>query len=218
MQNFNLPDPFYMMVILALLSLAPFFAVMVTSFVKITVVLNIVKNSLGLQQIPQAMVVNGLAVILTLYIMYPVGIEMYETAKKVDLSNKDLSSLEEALAESRGPLKAFLNKHASVAEKRFFYKTTQILWPKKRVHDLQPDDLVVLIPAFSISELTIAFQIGFLLYLPFVAIDLIVSNILMAMGMMMLSPTTISLPFKLLLFVLLDGWSRIIHGIVITYK
>ncbi|MBF0318685.1 MAG: type III secretion system export apparatus subunit SctR [Nitrospirae bacterium] len=218
MDTYKLPDPFYLMVVLTLLSLAPFFAVMITSFIKITVVLSIVKNSLGLQQVPQTMVVNGLAVILTFYIMYPVADDMYEKARKVDTSDKSLATIERVFVECRGPLRDFLYKHAHTAEKHFFYKTTQLLWPKHKADQLKPDDLVVLIPAFSISELTEAFQIGFLLYLPFIAIDLIVSNILMAMGMMMLSPTTISLPFKLLLFVFLDGWSRIIHGLVMTYK
>jgi type III secretion protein R len=115
------------------------------------------------------------------------------------------------------PFRGFLMKHSGKKERVFFVQAAQKLWPPERAADLQEDDLLVLVPAFTVGELTSAFQIGFLLYLPFVAIDLIISNILLAMGMMMVSPTTISLPFKLLLFVLVDGWGRLIHGLVLTY-
>ena len=100
----------------------------------------------------------------------------------------------------------------------FFLNSTQRLWPEEARRDVSSDDLLILVPAFTVSELTKAFEIGFLLYLPFIAIDLIVSNILLAMGMMMVSPLTISLPFKLFLFVVVDGWTRLIHGLVLSYE
>ena len=126
--------------------------------------------------------------------------------------------MQAAALAAKEPLKKFLLKHSQERERIFFVKMAKALWPEEQWRDLKDDDMMVLVPAYSVSELTTAFQIGFLLYLPFVAIDLVVSNILLAMGMMMVSPMTISLPFKLLLFVLVDGWARLIHGLVLTYK
>jgi type III secretion protein R len=213
----NLPDPFYIIIVLSMLALAPFMAVMVTSFIKIVVVLSLVRNALGIQQIPPNMVINGLAIILTLYIMAPVGQDVFDILQKRDLSTKDFQGMRQAADLAKDPLKNFLMKHSDKRERLFFIKTAKTIWPEKKARQIKDDDMIVLIPSFTVSELTMAFQIGFLLYLPFVAIDLIVSNILLAMGMMMVSPMTISLPFKLLLFVLLDGWARLIHGLVLTY-
>ena len=121
------------------------------------------------------------------------------------------------LSKAQEPILGFLQRHTNEREKRFFLDTTRKLWSKEAAATVDKDSFLILVPAFTVTELTSAFQIGFLLYLPFIAIDLIVSNILLAMGMMMVSPMTISLPFKLLLFVLVDGWTRLIHGIVLTY-
>jgi type III secretion protein R len=163
------------------------------------------------------MVINGLAIILTLFIMAPVGQDVFVLLKGRDLAKKDFQTMTQAADEAKAPLKEFLMKHSQRRERQFFMRTAKAIWPEGKAEDLKADDMIVLIPAFTVSELTTAFQIGFLLYLPFVAIDLIVSNIWLAMGMMMVSPMTISLPFKLLLFVLLDGWARLIHGLVLTY-
>ena len=116
------------------------------------------------------------------------------------------------------PLQNFLTRHSSKTERDFFVKTTKKIWPEKYSQDVEESNLLVLIPAFMVSELTIAFQVGFLIYLPFIIIDLIVSNILLSLGMIMVSPIIISLPFKLLLFVLVDGWSRLIHGLLLSYS
>jgi len=213
----SIPDPILLIVMLISLALAPFVAMMVTSFVKIVVVLSLLRNALGIQQIPPNMVINGLALILTIYIMTPIA---QETVEIMQASNPDFSnvrSLVDAADVGKEPLRQFLLKHTSDRERLFFYRSAQELWPAERAAELQDDDLMVLVPAFTVSELTSAFQIGFLIYLPFIAIDIIVSNILLAMGMMMVSPMTISLPFKLLLFVLIDGWTRLIHGLVLTY-
>lgn len=213
----QLPDPFLIIIGLVMLGLAPFVAIMVTSFIKLVVVLSLVRNALGIQQIPPNMVINGLAIILSLYVMYPVGLEMVDVLQEADLSQRDIPSLTKTADRVKEPLRAFLLKYAHHRERMFFLKSARSLWPAERAEALKEDDLLVLIPAFTVSELTAAFQIGFMLYLPFVVIDLVVSNILLAMGMMMVSPMTISLPFKLLLFVLLDGWARLIHGLVLTY-
>ncbi|MBB1473355.1 EscR/YscR/HrcR family type III secretion system export apparatus protein [Luteimonas sp. MC1782] len=115
------------------------------------------------------------------------------------------------------PLRGFLINHSNDAERAFFLRSAQRLMPAERRDELDVDDFIVVVPAFTVSELAAAFQIGFLIFLPFLVIDLVVANILLALGMMMLSPTTISLPFKLLLFVLIDGWAKLVHGLVLTY-
>ncbi len=215
----TLTSPFYLMVPLALMALIPFMAVMGSSFLKLVVVFSILRNATGLQQIPPNIAINALAIILTLYIMAPIGYETYELIEREELSFQmdEDSSWIESLELAAQPYKQFIKKNTNRQQTDFFLKSTRMLWPDKYRTELSDTDFVILLPAFCISELTKAFQIGFLLYLPFIIIDLIVSNILLAMGMMMVSPMTISLPFKLLLFVLLDGWTRLIHGLVMSY-
>lgn len=214
----NLPDPITLIVLLGALSLLPFLVVMGTSFVKLVIVFSLVRNALGVQQIPPNMALHGLALILTLYIMAPVGLQSYENinSQRIDWQNR--ASLEQAFFRGLGPYREFLRKHSELAEINFFKKTASELWAEKYHTEISDNHMLILIPAFIVGELTIAFEIGFLLYLPFIVIDLIVSNILLAMGMMMLSPMTISLPFKLLLFVFLDGWTRLVHGLVLSYS
>jgi type III secretion protein R len=192
-----------------LLALAPFVAVMVTSFTKIVVTLSLLRNALGLQQVPPNIVLNGLALILTLYVMYPVGQQMAaanQGVKPVAAVSSDTQALFTYADKAKEPLREFLIKHS----------TPRINGPEK-ARALTQRDFIVVVPAFTVSELAAAFQIGFLIFLPFLIIDLVVSNILLAMGMMMLSPTTVSLPFKLLLFVLIDGWVKLSHGLVLSY-
>jgi len=215
--NFNLPDPLTLIVLTAVLSLAPFFAVMMTSYVKLVVVLSLVRNALGIQQIPPNMVINGLAIILSVFIMAPVATMTFDRLAREDLTKLNPAAIQRVLLATKEPILGFLTKHTNDREKRFFLDATHKLWTKEAAAAVDQDSFLILVPAFTVTELTSAFQIGFLLYLPFIAIDLIVSNILLAMGMMMVSPMTISLPFKLLLFVLIDGWTRLIHGIVLTY-
>ena len=217
----NFTSPFYLMIPLALMALIPFAAVMGTSFLKLVVVFSILRNATGLQQIPPNIAMNALAIILTLYIMAPVGYEAYEIIQKENIQfnikeDEELNWIDD-LKLVIEPYKQFIKKNTNEMERNFFLKSARLLWPKKYQTELSGDELIVLLPSFCISELTKAFQIGFLLYLPFIIIDLIVSNILLAMGMMMVSPMTISLPFKLLLFVLLDGWTRLVHGLVLSY-
>lgn len=215
--DFGISTPFYLILPLALLSLVPFVAILGTSFLKLVVVFGILRNATGLQQIPPNMALNALAIILTVYIMAPVGIEAFNAVKDQEISLKD-NSWREAYERGVVPYRKFLMNATTERERRFFKKTASALWPAEYKKELTQDSLLILVPAFAISQLTTAFQVGFLLYLPFIIIDLIVSNILLAMGMMMVSPMTISLPFKLLLFVLLDGWSRLIHGLVLSYQ
>ncbi len=213
----TLPDPVYMIGVLVFLGLAPFLAIMVTSYVKIVIVLSLIRNALGIQQIPPNMVINGIAIILTIYIMSPVTQATYDILRQQEIDTKDIASMEAAANQAKEPLKAFLLEHTSKRERAFFFHSAKELWPEEKHANLQDDDFMVLAPAFTVTELTAAFQIGFLIYLPFIAIDIIVSNILLSLGMMMVSPMTISLPFKLLLFVSVDGWTRLIHSLILTY-
>ncbi|MCG8648357.1 MAG: type III secretion system export apparatus subunit SctR, partial [Pirellulales bacterium] len=181
----NFTDPVYMVAILVFLGLAPFLAIMVTSYVKIVVVLSLVRNALGIQQIPPNMVINGLAIILSIYIMNPTIQSTYEIFKTQEIDGKSIESIEASLAEAKVPIREFLLKHTGDRERAFFFDSAKAMWPEEQHRNLKDDDLMVLVPAFTVTELTEAFQIGFLVYLPFIVIDIIISNILLAMGMMM---------------------------------
>jgi type III secretion protein R len=212
-----LVDPLNLIFVLAGAALFPFLAVVATSFIKLSVVFLLVRNALGVQQIPPNMALNALAIILSGYIMTPVIMETYGILSTGQYTFNSVEGLASAYEAGKGPLAKFLNAHAAEREKQFFLESARSLWPKHLSDQLTVDSIAVVLPAFTVSQLREAFEIGFLLYLPFIAIDLIVSNILLAMGMMMVSPLTISLPFKLFLFVMIDGWSRLILGLVKTY-
>jgi type III secretion protein R len=215
------PDPFLYFVPLLLLGLAPFFVIMVTSFTKLVVVFSLMRQALGIQQVPPNLVINGLAIVISIFIMAPVGMDIADAMRTKSLPRGERIKLEqmfEMFSEGKEPLRQFLLKQTKDRERKAFVDFAQKLWPEKRSRDVKDDDLLILVPAFAVSELTAAFQIGFMLYLAFVVIDLVVANVLLAMGMSMVSPTVVSIPFKLLLFVLLDGLSLLIHGLVQTYR
>jgi type III secretion protein R len=203
------------------LSIAPFVAVMVTSFTKIVVVLSLLRNALGLPQTPPNVVINGLALVLTIYVMQPVGMNIadrwQDSGQSITSATRDTQRMVAAIDAVKEPLREFLVKHAAPRERAFFLKTAKRMVGEERAASIGDTDFVVVIPAFTVSELSSAFQIGFLIFLPFLVIDLVVSNVLLAMGMMMMSPVTVSLPFKLLLFVLIDGWVKLVHGLVLSY-
>lgn len=308
--DFSSFSPALILVTVVSLALAPFVAVMVTSFTKIVVVLSLLRNALGLQQVPPNVVINGLAIVLSIYVMYPVLLDTHAAVsgqmqapaasatavpavptpgRRVAAGMDGVTSTVDSTAElveaalppeglqngeageetndpagsaapsgaaaasttaggatateparplpkplapgermdterllalvdvGKEPLRGFLIKHSSDAERAFFLRSAQRLLPPARQAEVGVDDFIVVVPAFTVSELTAAFQIGFLIFLPFLIIDLVVANILLALGMMMMSPTTVSLPFKLLLFVLIDGWAKLVHGLVLTY-
>lgn len=204
------------LVTVVLIALAPFFAVMVTSFTKIVVVLSLIRNALGLQQVPPNIVLNGLALILSLYVMYPTMQKMAAASGETAVPAQT-DQLFKAVDRSKEPLRAFLLQHSDPAERVFFQRTQQKVAERNGTTAARETDFIVIVPAFVVKELTVAFQIGFFVFLPFLVIDMVISNILLALGMMMLSPTTISLPLKLLLFVLVDGWVKISHGLVLSY-
>lgn len=218
--------PIVIMFVLVALSLAPFVLMMTTSFVKIIVVFSLIRSALGTQQIPPNQVITGLALILTVYVMYPVGQEVYQKINHVIraqgeeqplLSVASFDVVKKALHEGKEPLRIFLMKHANTKDRSLFYNLARQLRGKKASEGFSDKDFIVVIPAFIVSELTEAFQIGFIIFLPFLVIDMVVSNILLSMGMFMVSPITVSLPFKLLLFVLVDGWYLITKGLILGY-
>lgn len=210
-------SPSSALITVILLAIAPFVAVMVTSFTKIIVVLSLLRSALGVQQVPPNLVLNGLALVLTIYVMYPVSSAMMGKIENLEDIGSSTETLFAAVETAKEPLREFLVKHSDTREREFFLRTVRKMVTDDSAATLSAEDFIVIIPAFTISELTTAFQIGFLIFLPFIVVDMVVSNILLAMGMMMLSPTIISLPFKLLLFVLIDGWAKLAHGLVLSY-
>ncbi len=210
-------EPVGLIVIMALLALAPLAIATMTSFLKIAVVLSLVRNALGVQQAPPNLVLYALALMLSMFIMAPVGHEMMRVVDKDPKLLQTPAGLVTTVKAAADPLRRFLFSNSDPRQRNFFIDQARRIWPPEMSADVRQDDLVILVPAFVITELTAAFEIGFLLFLPFVVIDLVISNILMAMGMMMMSPVTISLPLKLFLFVMVDGWTRLLQGLILTY-
>lgn len=217
--------PLVLIVALAALSLLPFVLMMITSFVKVAVVLSIVRSALGTPNMPPTAVITGLAIILTVYVMSPVGMEVYREAQPIvdGARGKPLVSAAtidlalRAADKAKEPVRRFLEKHSHEKDRAMLLEIARRMRPAADAALVTPRDFLVLVPAFVISELKEAFQIGFILFVPFLVLDMVVSNILLALGMHMLSPTTISMPFKLLLFVLVDGWYLIAKGLVVGY-
>ncbi len=212
---------------LVFMSLLPFLIMILTSFVKIVVVLSLLRSALGVQQAPPNQVINGVAFLLSLYVMFPTGVRMYDAAKDLfqspnipkELISADSAEFIVAVAErAREPMREFLKNNSLVRHHKTFYTTVYRLLPEEYREDLEPDGFLVLVPSFITTQLKTAFEIGVLIYVPFFVIDLVVSNILLAMGMMMLSPITISMPLKLFLLVMLDGWTLLIEGLVSTFR
>lgn len=199
------------------MGLVPLFFMITTSFLKIAVVLVIVRNALGVQQVPPNMVLYGIALALTMYVMWPVFSDVQMEVNQIQTQDLSSQTVMESFKQVSSPLKEFIKKHSSYDVRDMFIASAKELWPKEMSESIDHDNLVVLIPAFVVSELQAGFEIGFLMYLPFVVIDLIVSNLLLALGMQMVAPMTVSLPFKILLFVVAEGWQKLLHGLVISY-
>ncbi|ARP89636.1 EscR/YscR/HrcR family type III secretion system export apparatus protein [Bordetella genomosp. 9] len=262
-------DPITVMAVMAAVALLPIAVVMTTSFLKISVVLALLRNAIGVQQVPPNMALNGLALILSAYVMAPVLGQVADAIREPETpvaqgshdalpddaveagsggsseggggssapppvsryapsgastpdgpgaASGKLDRMLDAVQRGAAPMRAFMMKFSKPAHRQFFVDTAASLWGEGAVRGLQEDNFFVLVPAFVLSQLNSAFQVGFLLYLPFIIIDLIVSNVLLAMGMMMVSPVTIAIPLKLFLFVMLDGWTLLIKGLVLSYS
>ena len=200
------------------MTLLPFVAMVVTSYAKIVVVLGLLRNGLGVQQVPPNTVLNGIAILVSIYIMAPIATQAFDTAQQ-ERGHQDSSQVMiDTFGAAREPFRQFLMKHTNEREKRFFLHSASVVWPKPMAEKLQENDLIVLAPAFTLTELSDAFRIGFLLYIAFVVVDLVIANVLMAMGLTQVQSTNVAIPFKLLLFVVMDGWSTLIHGLVLTYR
>lgn len=214
------------LVVLAGLSLMPFAVMLLTSFMKIIVVLSLFRQALGVQQSPPNQVLVGIALLMTVYIMFPTGLAMYKAAEPVVtnvgpvgvLSGESASFLIEVVEKSKEPLRDFLQRNSSPKHMKSFYLLAYKMFPEPFKTDLKQNDIIILVPSFITSQLKAAFEIGVLIYLPFFVIDLVVSNILLAMGMMMLSPLTIALPIKLLLLVMIDGWTILVQGLALSFR
>ncbi len=200
------------MVLLTVLSLAPAILLMLTSFTRVVIVLSLLRQAVGIQQLPPNQVIIGLSLFLTVFIMAPVGQQIDQVALEPYLASRITQT--EALSRSLGPLRQFMLRQTRESDLGLMVQLSRQPAPKT------PADLPthVLIPAFALSEIKTAFQMGFVLFIPFLVIDLVVASVLMSMGMMMLPPVMISLPFKLLLFVLADGWHLVTRALVMSYR
>lgn len=215
MGDLNQPDQMAsvlkIVAMLTILSLAPAILMMTTSFVRIVIVLSFLRQAIGTQVLPPNQLIIGLSLFLTAFVMAPIWKNVHEKALVPYMDNK--MSQKEAISITEGSLRQFMFQQTRDKDLSLFIKLAKIKAPKKRV-DVPT---YLLVPAFMISELKTAFQIGFMIYIPFLIIDMVVASILMAMGMMMLPPVVISLPFKLILFVLVDGWGLVIGSLVKSF-
>ena len=209
-------QPAQLITLLVVLSLLPLLVVIGTSFLKISIVFSLLRNALGIQQIPPNIALYGLALVLSLFIMAPVAMSVQAKLASAP-ATADTGILARLNDDTLDPYRQFLKKHTAPTQIRFFRDIAQKNWPVADRDRISDDSLLMLMPAFAVSQLIEAFKIGLLLFLPFIAIDLIVSNILLAMGMMMVSPMTISMPFKLLVFVLISGWDRLLGQLLLSY-
>ncbi|EAI5529131.1 flagellar type III secretion system pore protein FliP [Campylobacter lari] len=198
-------------IVLTILALAPTIIFVMTSFLRLVVVFSFLRTALGTQTMPPNTILVTLALILTFFIMEPVATKSYNEGIKPYIAEQ--IGYEEAFTKGVKPFKDFMLKNTREKDLALFYRIRNLENPKT-INDVP---LTVLVPAFMISELKTAFEIGFLLFLPFLVIDMVVSSVLMAMGMMMLPPVMISMPFKLLIFVLVDGWNLLIQNLVKSF-
>jgi flagellar biosynthetic protein FliP len=207
----DLALPLQILLLLTLLTFIPALLIAMTSFARIIVVLSLLRQALGTQQMPPNQVLIGLALFLTFFVMHPVGVRLHQQVLQPYLAQQ--LTTQEALNQAALPLRGFMFGQTREKDLQLFMQIGRHPRPTT------PDDvpMTALVPAFLISELKTAFQIGFLLYMPFLILDLVVSSVLLSMGMMMLPPVLISLPFKLMLFVLVDGWHLIVAALVHSF-
>lgn len=207
----NLTSTVQLLLLLTVLSLAPAILILMTSFTRIVIVLSFVRNGLATQQMPPNQVIIGLALFLTFFVMAPTFSEVNEAALQ-PLFDGEISQ-EEAFDEATIPMKEFMAQHTRERDLALFMGYAG----QERPESLEEIPLTSLVPAFVISELKTAFQIGFMIFVPFLVIDMVVASVLMSMGMMMLPPVMIALPFKVLLFVLVDGWHLVVRSLLYTF-
>ena len=210
-EGINFVDTLEVIVLFTLLTLAPAFIVLCTSFTRIIVVLSFIRQAIGTQNMPPNQLLIGLALFLSVFVMEPTGTKIYNSAIKPYLDKKITTT--RALSNMEHELRSFMKTYTRKEDLKLFYDVTE----KQRPENFEMVPTHFLIPSFIISELKTAFQIGFLLYLPFLILDMVVASVLMAMGMMMLPPIIVSMPFKLLLFVLVDGWQLVTGSLLRSF-
>lgn len=201
-----------LLLILTVLTLAPSILILVTCFLRFSIVLDFIKRALSLQQVPPTAVLNGIAFFMTLFAMWPTFTSIYDKAYK-PLSNSEIT-IEEAYHEAEAPLRMFM--YSQMADDTSYIKMFMNMAKMEKPNTLADVPTHILVPSYILHELTVAFKIGVLLYIPFIIIDMVVASILMAMGMMMLPPVQISMPFKLILFVLVDGWGLLTQQLFVS--
>ena len=201
-----------LLLMLTVLSLAPSILILTTCFLRFSIVLDFIKRALSLQQVPPTSVLNGMALFMTLFVMWPVFNQVYSTALK-PLSDGNMS-LEQAYDQAKKPMKTFM--YSQMMNDTSYIQTFMTMANEKQPETLDDVPMYVMVPAYILHELTVAFKIGIILYIPFIVIDMVVASILMSMGMMMLPPVQISMPFKLMLFVLVDGWGLLTQQLFVS--
>ena len=201
-----------LLLILTILTLAPSILILVTCFLRFSIVLDFIKRALSLQQVPPTSVLNGIAFFMTLFVMWPTFTTVYEKAYK-PLNNNEIT-IEQAYHEAEAPIRMFM--YSQMSNDTSYIKMFMNMAKMEKPNTLADVPTHILVPAYILHELTVAFKIGVLLYIPFIIIDMVVASILMAMGMMMLPPVQISMPFKLILFVLVDGWGLLTQQLFVS--
>lgn len=217
--------PLAVVLVLAALSLVPFIALMLTSFVKVSVVMAILRSAFGAGQVPPGQVITGLALLLTVFIMAPTAEAVMDAVEPVWRQNSQaelttpagLAVVTEAVAAGKPAVRSFLSKFAQGRDRETFFSLAKRLRGGDPQQEVHADDVLVLAPAFVVSELRRAFEMGFLIFIPFLVLDLVIANLLAALGLQTLSPTVVALPLKILLFVLADGWNLVLRGLVSSY-
>ncbi len=243
--SFSAMDPISMMLFLAMLSMIPLGVMITTCFLKFVIVLTLTRNAMGVQQVPPTMVLQAIALCLTIFVMSPTLQKIGERITNqgsasemsglspVDISGQNQVPSQASLPKVNSsqpmgeqfkkivyylePLRDFMKKHVNPNQTAYFLDSAKRIWPPDVAKEAKSTDFVILIPSFVVSEMQKGFEIGFLIFLPFVIIDLIMSNILMALGMQQVSPNTVSLPLKILLFVAVDGWGKLLQNLVSSY-
>jgi len=214
-------DNYYsLIVILGLGTLLPFFVAAGTCFIKFSIVFSLVRNALGVQQVPSNMALNGIAMFMAIFVMLPIMQQGYEQFRNENVQLNSIESITNFADNGFSGYRAYLKKYSDPDLVEFFEKAQAgRLGEKEEAKKEQTADpsIIALLPAYALSEIKAAFKIGFYLYLPFVIVDMVISCILLALGMMMMSPVTISVPIKLILFVAMDGWSLLTKGLVMQY-
>lgn len=213
-----LDQPLQLIVLLFVLSLLPLLIVLGTSFLKLAIVFALLRNALGIQQIPPNIALYGLALVMTLFVMAPTGMAIQDNLANEPISMSSPDFVRQVESGVFAPYREFLERNTAPEQVTFFAEIGHEIWPEKYQQRIPDNSLLIMMPAFTVSQLVEAFKIGLLLFLPFIAIDLIVSNVLLAMGMMMVSPMTISMPLKLLIFVLMGGWEKLLRQLMLSFS